>query len=114
MGRLDLTGVSSTLLWMNPVFCLSSPKLTLYFISQRMIRVVNMPGMEDEPTKTFTNLSVLFSKLGISEVDGEGEGGEGEEEEAYGHVSTFVVLYLLPSQRMFHKPHNPQLHNRSS
>ena len=44
-----------------------------------------MPGMEDEPTKTFTNLSVLFSKLGISEVDGEGEGGEGgegEEEEA--------------------------------
>lgn len=40
-----------------------------------------MPGMEDEPTSTFTNLSVLFSKLGISEVDGEGveEGGGGGE-----------------------------------
>lgn len=33
-----------------------------------------MPGMDDEPTKTFTNLSILFSKLGITEnVDGEGE-----------------------------------------
>ena len=40
-------------------------------------RVVNMPGMDDEPASTFTNLSVLFSKLGISEgVDG-GENGEG-------------------------------------
>ena len=40
--------------------------------------MVHMPGMDDEPTSTFTNLSVLFSKLGISEgVDGEGEGGEG-------------------------------------
>lgn len=36
-----------------------------------------MPGMDDEPTTTFTNLSALFSKLGISEVDG---GGEEEEE----------------------------------
>ena len=44
--------------------------------------MVNMPGMDDEPTTTFTNLSALFSKLGISEVDGEGgEEGEGEEEE---------------------------------
>ena len=38
--------------------------------------MVHLPGMEDEPQTTFTNLSVLFSKLGISEgVDGEGEGG---------------------------------------
>ena len=37
-----------------------------------------MPGMDDEPQSTFTNLSVLFTKLGISEgVDGEnGENGE--------------------------------------
>ena len=42
--------------------------------------MVNLPGMDDEPTTTFTNLSALFSKLGISEVDGEG-GGEGEEED---------------------------------
>ena len=45
-------------------------------------RVVNMPGMDDEPQSTFTNLSVLFSKLGISECvdggDGEEGGGEGE------------------------------------
>ena len=42
-------------------------------------RVVHMPGMDDEPASTFTNLSALFSKLGISEgVDGgEEENGEG-------------------------------------
>ena len=39
-----------------------------------------MPGMDDEPTTTFTNLSVLFSKLGISEgVDGGEERENGEE-----------------------------------
>ena len=44
-------------------------------------RVVNMPGMDDEPATTFSNLSVLFSKLGISEegVDGKEEGENGEE-----------------------------------
>ena len=47
----------------------------------RQARVVNMPGMDEEPTSTFTNLSVLFSKLGISEsVDGEGEKGGREKE----------------------------------
>ena len=35
--------------------------------------MVHLPGMEDEPSGTFTNMATLFSKLGISveETDGE-------------------------------------------
>ena len=38
--------------------------------------MVNMPGMDDEPSTTFTNLPVLFSKLGISDSTVDGAGGE--------------------------------------
>jgi hypothetical protein len=47
------------------------PTIRSFLVDLIRARVVNMPGMDDEPTTTFTNLSVLFSKLGISEgVDG--------------------------------------------
>ena len=45
-------------------------------------RVVHLPGMEDEPSTTFTNLSSLFSKLGISDEGEERDGGGGSEEVA--------------------------------
>ena len=34
-----------------------------------------MPGMEDEPSSTFTNMSTLFSKLGISVAEDEAVDG---------------------------------------
>ena len=37
-----------------------------------------MPGMDDVPSSTFTNLSVLFSKLGISDSEADGAGDEEE------------------------------------
>ena len=33
-------------------------------------RVVHLPGMEDEPSSTFTNMATLFKKLDIS-VEGD-------------------------------------------
>ena len=44
-----------------------------------------MPGMEDEPSRTFTNMATLFQKLNISVEDnvdgGDEEGREGEEDQ---------------------------------
>ena len=43
-----------------------------------------MPGMEDEPSRTFTNMATLFQKLNISvedTVDGGDEGDKGGEED---------------------------------
>ena len=47
-------------------------------------RVVHMPGMEDEPSRTFTNMAALFQRLNISvedSVDGDEEGKGGEEDQ---------------------------------
>ena len=58
----------------------------LPFIFTHQARVVHMPGMEDEPSRTFTNMATLFQKLnisvgdGVDGEDGEGKGGEEDQE----------------------------------
>jgi len=39
-----------------------------------------MPGMEDEPSRTFTNMATLFQKLNIS-VEDNVDGGDEEDQE---------------------------------
>ena len=55
-------------------------RYTCLFLSQA--KAVNLPGMEDEPSSTFTNMATLFEKLSISVPGGdEVDGGESKEEE---------------------------------
>lgn len=57
-------------------------------ISPPQARLVHVPGMEDEPSSTFTELPLMLKRLGLSAEEEETDaGGRGEEEVSHQPVS---------------------------
>ena len=90
-SKIDGTSKPQTNL---PVKICHSKVVCLVDVCFVQARVVHMPGMDEEPSSTFSNMATLFSKLNISldSVDGEETNQEPSHQEVAPPTQEAVAL----------------------